>query len=92
MKGYLVEEVLDLMPRQVQGGFNLRDVLLLEAQGTEDGCLQGRQRCRQVAQEVGLGKGRQQVQYEMVVHQIIGVGLQQQIHCDFWKCCQSTRE
>ena len=75
---YLVEEVLDLVARQLQGSFHLRNVILLEAQGAQDGCLQGRQGGRQMTQKVGLREGWEQVQDEMVVHKVVRVCLQPQ--------------
>ena len=64
----LVEERQGLVGGKLDGIMQGGDVVLLEAQAQQDGCLKVGQVGRDVATEVGLGQPRQQVQDDMMVY------------------------
>ena len=64
----LVEERQGLVGRKLDGSMQGGDVILLEAQAQQDGCLQVGKVGRNVAAEVGLGQPWQQVQNDMMIY------------------------
>lgn len=71
----LVEERQGLVGWQLDGCAQRGDVVLLQAQAEQDSGLQVGEVGRDVAAEVGLGQRRQQVQDDVMVHQVVGVCL-----------------
>lgn len=71
----LVEERQGLVGWQLDGCAQRGDVVLLQAQAEQDSSLQVGEVGRDVAAEVGLGQRRQQVQDDVMVHQVVGVCL-----------------